>query len=193
MEICIGFEPEDRTIIAVLYWDAFGGKLGRVLGPDAKAVPFIAAMLSPDHALCARNAAGQVVGVAGFKTYDGALVNAGLRDMAAHYGWPGGLWRIGLLALLEREVDNERFLLDGICVSAAARGMGVGTLLLDAVADQARARGYSEIRLDVIDNNARARALYERQGFVAGKTSQSGMFRFVFGFRSATTMVRKLG
>jgi len=80
--------------------------------------------------------------------------------------------------------------MDGIFVAPAARGHGVGTALLDATIAEARTRGYAEVRLDVIDSNPRARALYERVGFVAKDTQQLGPLRHIFGFKSATTMVR---
>ncbi len=48
--------------------------------------------------------------------------------------------------------------------------------------------GVGEVRLDVIDTNSRARALYERQGFVAGKTQHLGPLRYLFGFSSSAMM-----
>lgn len=192
MNIGKGFADAERTQIATLYWQAFGGKLGRVMGPARRAVPLLADALRPDHAICARSSAGELCGVVGFKTADGALIDADWPDMRRHYGTFGALWRMGTLALLDRDVDNDRFLTDGIFVSEAARGQGVGTALLEALAQEARARGYGTIRLDVIDTNPRARALYERCGFVALGSRQVGMFSRVFGFERATTMVRHL-
>ena len=34
MRIAMGFPTTDRPVIAALYWEAFGGKLGRALGQD---------------------------------------------------------------------------------------------------------------------------------------------------------------
>jgi len=132
------------------------------------------------------------LGVAGFKTVDGALVGGTFGDMARVYGWAGAAWRVALLAALERDTENVRFLMDGIFVAPEARGQGVGTGLLDAVAAEAQRRGYAEVRLDVVEGNDRARALYEREGFRAVATQSTGVLRHVFGFRSATTMVRRL-
>ena len=78
--------------------------------------------------------------------------------------------------------------MDGICVSKEARGKGIGTALLDAISEMAKERGLREVRLDVIDSNPRAKALYTRRGFVEGKTTQMGPLKYVFGFKSATTM-----
>ncbi len=192
MKIAIGFEDHERAQVAAMYWSAFGQKLGRVMGPERRAIGFIHDVLDPTHALCARNGAGVLLGVVGFKTYDGALVGGSFRDLAHHYGWLGSTWRIALLALLERDSENQRFLMDGIFVSLAAQGKGVGTALLDAICDEAATRGYTEVRLDVIDSNPRARALYDRQGFVAGGVQRLGFLSHVFGFKSATTMIRRV-
>ncbi|AKS47449.1 Acetyltransferase (GNAT) family protein [Octadecabacter temperatus] len=186
-----GFAQNESAQIAAMYWDAFGQKLGRVMGPESRSIAFIESVLDPTHAICARDETGVLLGVAGFKTFDGALVGGTWRDLARHYGWIGSTWRVGLLALLERDTENERFLMDGVFVHENARGKGVGTALLNGICDEARDRGYKEVRLDVIDTNPRARALYERKGFVAGESQNLGPLRFIFGFKSATIMIRQ--
>jgi len=191
--IAKGFTDAERPAIAALYWEAFGQKLGRALGPRAKALRFVAAMLDPTQAFCARANDGSLLGVAGFKTRDGALVGGGFADMARVYGLWGAGWRSALLTLLERDSEDRRFLMDGIFVAPPARGSGVGSRLLDAIAQEAALRGYAEVRLDVIDTNIRARALYERRGFHAVGTQRMGPLALIFGFRSATTMVRRIG
>jgi ribosomal protein S18 acetylase RimI-like enzyme len=193
MKISRGIRPADRATVTQLYWGAFGEKLGKVMGPADKAHAFIERVLDPTHAICAHDADGQLLGVAGFKTVDGALVGGGFADMKGVYGLIGALWRSALLGLLERDTEHARFLMDGIFVAPAARGQGVGTRLLEAIAAEAASRGFAEVRLDVIDSNPRARALYERQGFRAVDTQSTGALRHVFGFRSATTMVRAVG
>jgi ribosomal protein S18 acetylase RimI-like enzyme len=192
MKITRGFRDADRPALAALYWEAFGDKLGRALGPRDRALRFIAAVLSPDHAFCAWDEDGALLGVAGFKTHEGALVGGGFADMAAVYGRLGALWRLGLLALLSRDTENVRFLMDGLAVVPGARGRGVGTALLAAIAEEARARGFREVRLDVVEENPRARALYERLGYRAVARHSTGLLRPVFRFRAATTMVLRL-
>ena len=188
MTVQLGLPEAQRAQAAALYWQAFGQKLGRVMGPDARALRYLERVIRTDHVIVALDD-GHLVGLVGFKTPQAAFAGGGFGDMWAIYGF-GALWRAGLLRLLERDVDNARFLMDGLCVSQAARGRGVGTALLEAITDEARARGYAAVRLDVIDTNPRARALYERQGFVAVRTAGLGMLRHVFGFTSATTMIR---
>ena len=181
-----------RSDAARLYWQAFGGKLGLVLGPEPLAFRLLDRVMQGDHAIVALSHHGALLGLVGFKSPDGAFAGGGLADLRSVYGLPGALWRAGLLRLLERDLDNDRFLMDGICVANAARGQGVGTALLQAIYAEGRSRGYPSVRLDVIDANPRARALYERQGFKPTRTSKLGLLRLVFGFSTATTMVRSL-
>ena len=193
MRIVAGLPENQRSRAAALYWEAFGPKLRVPLGPREKGLAFVERVLRPDHAISALDRDGRLIGVAGFKTTEGAFVGGDFRDLVAVFGRGGALWR-GLLGwMLERDVDNRRFLMDGLFVDAGARGQGVGTALLDALCEEAARRGYREIRLDVIDTNTRARALYERYGFRPFKTEHLGPLRFVFGFRSATAMALRLG
>ena len=184
-----GFSEAERPVAAQLYWQAFGGKLGKVLGPPTRGETFFRRVMNPDFALVARDNDGHMLGLAGFKTREGSLAQGGQRDLMAVYGVIGAFWRAVLLAPLERAVEHDTLLMDGICVSSEARGRGVGTLLLDAIKAEAAARGLSHVRLDVIDSNPRARALYERQGFVTTGEEQTGPLKYVFGFARATTMV----
>ena len=96
------------------------------------------------------------------------------------------------MALLERKEDPSGLLMDGIAVSAQARGQGVGTRLLAAIEDHARVLGKTSIRLDVIDTNPDARRLYERVGYRAVRTTGVGPFRPLFQFRSTTEMKKTL-
>jgi len=179
----------ERPIVAGLYWAAFAAKLRIPMGPRKKALAFFTENINPAFALVARDAGGTVLGVAGFKTSKGALTGGDLRALARHYGWLSTLWRAPLLALVERDLADDVLLMDGICVAEAARGMGLGTALLDAVKETARAKGLNSVRLDVIDSNPRARALYEREGFVPMGEEDLGPLRHIFGFQSSTKML----
>jgi len=193
LSISRGFHPDERAQAGNLFWQAFAGKLGRIMSPPDKARAFFTATLDPSFCLCARNAKGELLGLAGFKTAQGGFSGGGFRELAASYGWFGALWRGLLLAPLERDLEPDTLLMDGIFVDETARGMGAGSALLSAVKDEARARNLSNLRLDVIDTNPRARALYERQGFIALADSDTGNntgpLRWLFGFSTATTMV----
>jgi ribosomal protein S18 acetylase RimI-like enzyme len=190
--IFLGLHADLRPQAARLYWEAFGGKLGRVLGPDPRALAFFGKVIRADHCITALDDAGELIGIAGFKTPKGSFASGSWGDLTATYGAWGGRWRGLLLCALSGDVDNDRFLVDGICVARDHRGQGVGSLLLAALYDEALARGHRSIRLDVVDDNWRARSLYEREGFVATRTERIGPLRHMFGFASSTTMVRPL-
>ncbi|MCX7288926.1 MAG: GNAT family N-acetyltransferase [Rhodobacterales bacterium] len=187
-----GLHDHLRPEAARLYWEAFGGKLGRVLGPDAKALRFFERVIRADLCLTAVDRDGHLIGIAGFKTQGGSFAGGSWADLTAIYGRWGGWWRGRLLWALSGNVDNDRFIVDGICVARDHRSKGTGTLLLAALYDEAARRGYRSIRLDVIESNWRARALYEREGFVAAGTETLGPLRHLLGFAASTTMVRPL-
>lgn len=188
-----GFAAADRPVLAQLYWQAFQGKLGRVLGPEDKALDFIGRVASADHALCVRDGEdGALLGVAGFHTATGALVGGSFRDLAATYGMFGALWRGTSLELLERELQLGELMVDGIFVAEGARGRGIGTALIEALSREAVQRGCSRVRLEVIDANPRARALYERQGFVEVDRRAHWLVRALFGVGQVATLVRQV-
>ena len=191
MKITRGFEEPHRDRAAELFWGAFQGKLGRLMGPEAKALAFLRETLDPTYCFAATEA-DRLLGLVGFKTYEGAFSGGTFADLRRAYGLWGAVWRGTLLEVLERDVENRRFLLDGIFVAPEARGRGVGTALLTRICEEGRLRGYREIRLDVIDSNPRARTLYEREEFAAVATSSIGPLRHIFGFREVTTMVKRL-
>jgi ribosomal protein S18 acetylase RimI-like enzyme len=187
-----GLPPALRPDAAALYWEAFGSKLGAVLGPQAKALEFLEHALQPDHAYVALDTEGALLGLIGFKSPQGSFAGGSFEQMCAVYGRFGALWRAGLLALLQQDTENQRFLIDGVCVTRAKRGNGIGTALMEALFQEAAARRYQSIRLEVVEGNWRARALYERLGFLPVHTERMGLVRHVFGFAACTTMVRPL-
>ncbi|MDP3960856.1 MAG: GNAT family N-acetyltransferase [Pseudorhodobacter sp.] len=193
VEIRLGLPPALRDDAAKIYWQAFGSKLGRVMGPDRRALSYLGRVIRADHCIAAVDeGSGALLGLAGFKAPDGAFADGTPADMRAVYGAAGALWRAGLIRLLQSEVDNERFLIDSICVAPPMRGRGIGTALVEALCAEGTRRGYPAIRLDVVVTNLRARALYERLGFEATGTATLGLLRHVFGFSTATAMVRPL-
>ncbi|MBO6902188.1 MAG: GNAT family N-acetyltransferase [Rhizobiaceae bacterium] len=188
-----GFPAALRRQAAEIYFQAFEGKIGGILGRDGRGLAFVERVIDPRFAICAVSADGtRLLGIAGFKTTGGAMVGGTMSDLAAIYGWFGACWRAALLSVLERGLANGQLLMDGIAVAAEARGMGIGSALLDAIVDEAEKRGMKEVRLDVIDSNPRAKSLYERKGFIAGGRLSTGPFRRLFGFSFATTMARPL-
>jgi ribosomal protein S18 acetylase RimI-like enzyme len=188
----LGLPEHLRADAARLYWQAFGGKLGPVMGPQDRAMRFLIRVIRADQVIIACNNHGQLVGIAGFKTARGSFASGQAQDMSAVYGLIGSFWRRLLLEGLSDGVDNDHFLLDGLCVDASARSQGVGTALMKAICAEANSRGYSSVRLDVIDSNQRAVELYKRLGFNVTARQSIGPLRWVFGFDAAFTMVKSV-
>lgn len=191
MRLLSGLPEAYRSQAAALYWQAFGGKLGRVLGPEPLALAYVTRVIRADHCIVAVDGSG-LVGLVGFKSSAGSFAGGTPDDMRAVYGRIGGAWRSGLMQLLTGDTDTTRFLIDGLCVRPDMRGRGLGRALLAAICDEARARGFSAVRLDVVDTNPRAKALYERCGFVFDQSTAIGPLRLIYGYRASHAMVRML-
>lgn len=190
--LSLGLPATLRPAAARLYWQAFGPKLGMVLGPEPRALAFLESVIRADHVLIVTGHDGRLLGLAGFKTPKGSFAMGNPEDLLGFYGPWGGYWRKCLLGLLSSEVDNDNFLIDGICVSPDCQGQGIGTALLAALCDQAQARGYRGLRLDVVATNTGAQKLYRREGFAQTQQHDLGLLRFVFRFARSITMVRRL-
>ncbi|MDX2391939.1 MULTISPECIES: GNAT family N-acetyltransferase [unclassified Streptomyces] len=188
IEVRRGVPDGAEERVAELYWEAFGRKLGAALGPAPEGRRFIASHLHRDRALSALDEAGQVLGVAGYQLGGRGLVGGDAAAVRATYGQVRGLYRVLLLALLERTPTRGELVMDGIAVDPAARGRGIGGLLLDGIEEVAAEQGCRRIRLDVIAENPRARALYERRGFRAVRVRRTPWLREVLGFGEVTTM-----
>jgi ribosomal protein S18 acetylase RimI-like enzyme len=179
----------DETAAAALYWQAFGRKLVWPLGPEHRCIEFLATHLRHDRAICAY-IDDELIEVAGYRHQKQALTGGGLRDVLRSYGWVRGLPRVALLAFLERQPPAGVMVMDGISVTEAHRGNGVGTMLLAETASIAAELGYRKLQLDVVDTNPRAQDLYSRNGFVATETEQTPYLRRPMGFSASTTMER---
>lgn len=182
----------DRAVAADLYWQAFQGKLGRILCPAPKAMQFLRNTMYPPACLAAVDASGRVLGVAGCKTLDAAFICAGPSDLRDVYGGFGAYWRGVILDQFDRPARDGTLWLDGICVAPDRRGQGIGTCLLEGVIASARDQRLDTVLLDVAANNPRARALYERHGFTAAGVKSTGWAAPIIGFGKYTTMIRQV-
>jgi len=184
-----GLPPGLEERAAALYWQAFGAKLAKLLGPRQRGERFFQDAVNHNAILAALGPDDTLLGLAAFQNGAAGFSAASAADLWRHYGI-GALWRILPLALLERTSTSDTLQMDGICVAPEARGLGVGTLLLEAIFHEARSLGKTRVTLDVIDTNPRARALYERRGFVSAGSHSTSILRPLLGFSSAKRMIR---
>ena len=188
-----GFPEAERARVAAMFWEAFGGKLGRLLRPEPRALAFLEVALRPERAFSLCDAQGRVLGVAGIRTGQDGLLAAGFATLAGVYGVPGALWRSPLLDRLDCPLAPGQMALDGLFVARAARRQGIGTRLVRAVLDEARRQGCREVRLEVVADNAGARALYARMGFGVAGERRFRLVGALTGVDRATVMTRALG
>lgn len=64
---------------------------------------------------------------------------------------------------------NYAYIID-LAVTEKSRGLGIGTLLLDAADQWAKARNLDYLELGVLENNLGAKKLYEKLGFESMST-----------------------
>ncbi|MEM1151570.1 MAG: GNAT family N-acetyltransferase [Pseudomonadota bacterium] len=184
-----GFQERHRSEVAALFLEAFGTKLAPSLGSGEQAQEFVARGLRPNFAFTAVAEDGTLLGAAGIKTEKGGFLTANFSDLRAIYGPFQAIWRGVVLDQFERSLEAGVLQMDGIFVAEGARGMGVGTALLDAVVWTARMNRCGLVRLDVVAENPRARALYERYGFREVGVLKAGLLAPLLGFKEAATMV----
>ncbi|SOC16185.1 GNAT family N-acetyltransferase [Rhodobacter maris] len=186
-----GLEPAQRRQAARLYWRAFGGKLGRVIGPEPKALAYIERVIDPRHVIAVSDANGRVLGVIGFRTREGAFVAGTRADLVAVYGRFGAFWRRLALGTLAQDLPEGMVSIDGLAVAERARGLGLGAALMRALCEEAARQGYTGVRLDVVGENLRARALYDRLGFTVTSRVDRWLTAAIFGYRTVLAMERR--
>ena len=188
--------PEQLAQAAAVYYEGFAQKLDGLefaSRPPEQAIRILIASIQPEMAIYAL-LDGRVVGVAGMQYRGRRFYVVPWRVWRAEFGPVGGLWRWLWFRLGEKFVhpSADALRVDGIAVSAAARGLGVGTQLMAALAAHARAIGLRAVELEVVDTNPDALRLYERLGFVVLKEGHYGRLTARGGFTGATYMRQEL-
>lgn len=192
LQVLHGLPEPYRAAAADLYWQAFGGKLGPVMGPPARAQTYLRRVLRLDQCFAVVHDR-TLLGIVGLHSEAGTFAGGTARDFNAVYGPLRGLWRLKLLMLVGgKDADAGALMIDGFSVQAAARGQGIGAALLEAVVDYARAQGFDAVQLDVVSSNWRARGFYQRHGFVVQSQRKIGLLRLIFGFDGTVRMQRRL-
>ncbi|WP_067489780.1 GNAT family N-acetyltransferase [Actinomadura hibisca] len=176
-----------RYAAAKLYWAGFSRKMEPVLG-GRQPVELVAKALVPEKVIGAWDG-DRLLGVAFVMDGPQPVLHMSAVDFVHEFGAVAGWWRrlLATFAASSPPADGA-LMLDTLAVSPAARGMGVGTALLNAVVAEARSRGLREVHLEVVDTNPRARALYERFGFVPAGTVRTPYLRRLMGYGAVTAM-----
>ncbi len=164
-------EPSDSALLAEAALAAGGGLYEHLLAQATRGIEartaVATAIAASDEGLCWRNAILA-------ESPDGAVQGAAI-------AYPAGDYRLtpliaqaadpaaqaDLAPLFAVAPPTDSFYLHAIWTDPAARGRGVGALLLDAVIALGRDQGFHRTSLHVWRDNAAAMALYHSRGFVA--------------------------
>jgi len=187
-----GWANNLRQEVTAIYDEAFGQKMFLAVPSHKERQTLLAQSFKPEYSFVALYD-NKVVGVAGFKTNEGAFTDGiNYADLIKSLGMLAGNWAALIFTLYERELSHGELILDGIAVHPEYRGKGVGTALLENIVSFATKSNYKTVRLDVIDSNIKARKLYEREGFKHVNTEHFPYLRWLLGFGSSTTLVRDI-
>lgn len=191
-QVTHGLPEAYRAAAAELYWQAFGGKLGAVMGPPARAQTYLRRVMQLENCIAAMQD-NSLLGIVGLHGPNGSFAGGTARDFGAVYGRLRGLWRLAaMVAIGGPEAEETTLSIDGFSVQAEARGQGIGAALLGAAIAHAQAQGFSALQLDVVGSNWRARAFYLRHGFAVHSMRKTGPLGWIFGFDQVVRMRRDL-
>ena len=197
IQITAGLTPEQLPQAVALFDKAFERKMSLAIADVTVRRRFFGEIFSGQACLGALKD-GKVIGAAGFQTptdaFSGGLTGRGVpwATIRRHFGFFQSLRAALFFKLFERETDAETLLLDGIFVDEAARGLGIGRTLLEALFAYGAEREFKKAKLGVIDANPRAKALYERVGFVVKAKKNMGILKWLLGFGSYYIMIRPI-
>ncbi len=175
-----GLPHELRDQAVEIFEDAFGDKMRTAVRDTEQRKEFMRRAYVAENCIVAHRD-GRLVGMAGLSTkgapHAGGLMGSSWdpRPYRDVLGWFGAMWAVWGNRLADNRPQDDEVYVDGIAVAAEARGLGIGTRLLDETTARARSIGKRYVRLDVIDTNPRAQALYERLGY---KVTRVQAFRY---------------
>lgn len=192
VEIRRGLPERYRRDAAELFFEGFREKLGPILRSDEKAVSAFAADENPEYSIAAIQS-GSLVGICSVSYGEGEFFDLTLSTFVREFGLLRGTVKLAVLAVLFRERPKRgELLIDGIVVSCASRGLGIGSRLLDAAFALAMEKGRTKVTLEVVDTNDDARRLYERLGFTPVRTERTPYLKRFMGFSAVTKMEKLL-
>ncbi|OMG00477.1 GNAT family N-acetyltransferase [Paenibacillus sp. FSL R7-0337] len=197
VEIVDRLDEEQKREVARLYYQAFTLKFSGIWifsRKEQDIVDVLSRCLHYDKALYAVYE-GRVVGFAGLETGVGFFMTLNYRSLRQTFGLLGGAWRYaayGIFRLLHGNTPSNAVHIDPLVVSEQARGLGVGTRLLEAVFAWSREADRSKVLLEVVDTNPLAKKLYERVGFRTFKVQNTRLFSSQAGFHKVLHMEKML-
>lgn len=139
---------------------------------------------------------GKVIGFVGLETGKRFYTQFKFSSFLKVFHTPSAVWRsiaYGIYRLFHGKTGNDVVHIDPIVVTSEARGLGVGTKLLEAVSLYAEKRHRRKVVLEVVDTNPRAKKLYEKMGFRVVQEENTGVLTSQAGFKRVIHMEKRIG
>lgn len=119
--------------------------------------------------------------------------NLGFIQLAKKYGLVSTIKVLFKINLVNNNPKKGELYIEHIAVSEKARGLGIGSILLEKAFNTAESmQDIDKVSLAVIDENHRAHKLYKRLGFVDVKNITTRLGKWAVGVYKYTKMERKL-
>lgn len=137
----------------------------------------------------------EVIGFVGLEKGNGYYAPLSFIGFWEAFGIWGASWRYvayTIYRLFHGKNKQDEVHIDPIVVSGKARGMGIGTRLLEAVFELAKKKKKRKVILEVVDTNPKAKRLYERVGFRVAKTDNLALLTKEAGFAQVIHMEKVL-
>lgn len=191
IEIVDGLQRSDLPAIALLYDEAFSTKFSWAISSDARRILLWSQLIRSEQVIGAFRDA-ELLGVLLYSlpTSSGWRRRGAVRSIFKSLTIMEALRTLLVFALFDKAGIKSHLYLEAISVSSKARGLGVGSMLLDAASQRAKSAKLNGLQLRVILENPRAKSLYERSGFSTVKTELVGPFGKLLGLTGAELMQR---
>ncbi len=162
---CRSIEEADRVRMALVIDGAFSENLHPHLPNPESRLKVLAAGVDIGCAIGAFER-DQLVAVAGLRTADASVFDGMTFSLLRREMGTGAIRARLVLKLLDSSVEPDTIRIEFLAVDEAARGRGVGSMLLEAVANRGCQLGAKRAVLDVDSTNTVARELYRREGYL---------------------------
>jgi ribosomal protein S18 acetylase RimI-like enzyme len=197
VEIVNRLDEAQKLEVARLFYQGFTLKFNALwlfTRNEQQAVEVLCRSLRYDDGLYAVRE-GRVMGFIGLEKGHGFFATMGYEALRHTFGIAGGAWRYaayGIFRMFHSGVPKDSIHIDPLVVSSEARGLGIGTRLLEAAFALTRQANRSKMLLEVVDTNPQAKKLYERLGFRTFKVQNTRLFTEQAGFAKVLHMEKLL-
>ncbi len=164
-----------------LFLNAFGSKFYPILGDGEITKELVKSSINTTSCISAFEN-GDLLGILAVQEKNKSFVDISFDNIKSSYGLIKGMIKAVLLSLFMYKPDDKEIHIECIAVAISARGMGIGTRLLNELFSQASDECIQKVTLEVINTNTKAKSLYEKLGFHIEKASNIWPLNKIIGW-----------